>query len=159
MRKLCVHHWYILHINVLTKTDRNFIRFGRFECFSELNSSKNRPTNEATIKPCGWTVGWCEWIHSRKLTWRAPKWGLEKVTPFKHSNFWVSMLDFWGVAQNSPKKIGMSKVKVAINHSGWILFCLTVFFWVAMFKFQNVQTWEPFKHRSQHKTMGWTANH
>ncbi len=23
--------------------------------------------------------------------------GLEKVTPFKHGNFLVSMLDFWGV--------------------------------------------------------------
>ncbi len=25
--------------------------------------------------------------------------GLEKVTPFKHGNFWyISMLDFWGVS-------------------------------------------------------------
>ena len=31
------------------------------------------------------------------LLLRDKKDGLEKVTPFKHGNVWVSMLDFWGV--------------------------------------------------------------
>ena len=62
------------------------------------------------------------------------------------------------ISQNStPKKIGMSKVKVAINHSGWILFYLIVFFLSCHVQISKCPNWEPFKHRSQ-QNMGWKAN-
>ncbi len=42
--------------------------------------------------------------------------GLEKVTPFKHGNFWLSMLDFWGVLINKWKIFTLIHPFVRVLH-------------------------------------------